>query len=142
VDPDGHCIWDLGVGEGAALYAAGAATVTTAAYLMTPQGKESARAFFTGVAAGVGALINKFSQSNDEKAAPPPGPLPANPEALKEEGHHDTSHPEASAAGHRTFENPQTGDKVRFDQGKPGAPGHEGTDHYHRYNRKTCTARV
>jgi RHS repeat-associated protein len=96
------------------------------------------------IGAGVGGAIVYFgakaiiSHMDDEQAKKdtPPGPLPANPDALKEEGYHDTSHPEASAAGHRTFENPQTGDKVRFDQGKPGAPGHEGTDHYHRYNPK------
>lgn len=61
-------------------------------------------------------------------------PLPANPDDLTQQGYHDVSHPDASAAGHRTFVDPATGDKVRHDQGTPGANGHEGEDHYHRYN--------
>jgi RHS repeat-associated protein len=68
-------------------------------------------------------------------AAPaPPLPLPASPDDLKDQGYTETSHPDAAAAGHRTFENPKTGDKVRHDKGKPGASGREGEDHYHRYN--------
>ncbi|HYP07555.1 MAG TPA: RHS repeat-associated core domain-containing protein, partial [Bryobacteraceae bacterium] len=67
-DPDGHCIWDLCIGEGAAVYAAGAATVTAAAYLMTPQGKESARAAI----AGLGLLINNAADGIRDLVAPPP----------------------------------------------------------------------
>jgi hypothetical protein len=54
-DADGHCFWDLCIGEGIATYAAATAVVATAAYLMTPQGKESLRAAIVGT----GALINK-----------------------------------------------------------------------------------
>ena len=54
VDPDGHCIWDLCIGEGAAVYAVGAAAVGTAAYLMTPQGQQSVR----GTVEGLGLLAN------------------------------------------------------------------------------------
>ncbi len=62
------------------------------------------------------------------------GGLPNKPEDLLKQGYKDVSHPAAANAGHKTYENPVTGDKVRFDQGKPGAPGYEGLDHYHRYN--------
>jgi hypothetical protein len=34
----------------------------------------------------------------------------------------------------REYEDPRTGIRVRFDPGKPGAPGFEGKDHYHIYN--------
>jgi RHS repeat-associated protein len=54
-DPNGHCFWDLCIGEGIGLYAAGTAAVAGAAYLMTPQGKEATRAFIVGT----GLLINK-----------------------------------------------------------------------------------
>lgn len=60
--------------------------------------------------------------------------LPKNPDELKDRGYDETSHPEAAEKGHRTFENQETGDKVRFDKGEPGKPGYEGKDHYHRYN--------
>jgi hypothetical protein len=77
-------------------------------------------------------ISSLFHSSDNGKTAP--APLPANPSDLKGQGYNDTSHPDAASAGHRTFENPETGDKVRFDQGKPGEPGHEGEDHYHRFN--------
>jgi hypothetical protein len=32
------------------------------------------------------------------------------------------------------FENPRTGEIIRFDKGRPGTPGFEGKDHYHRLN--------
>ncbi len=54
-DPNGHCIWDLCIGEGAAAYAVGGAAIATAGYLMTPQGQDSVRA----AVVGTGALINK-----------------------------------------------------------------------------------
>ncbi len=60
--------------------------------------------------------------------------LPKNPNDLAKRGYKETSHPKAAEKGHRTFENPKTGDKLRHDQGKPGKPGHEGKDHYHREN--------
>lgn len=63
--------------------------------------------------------------------------LPKNPDDLLKDGYTETSHPEAAKRGHRTFENSDTGDKVRFDEGKSGANGYEGQDHYHRYNPET-----
>lgn len=60
--------------------------------------------------------------------------LPKKPDDLLKQGYNEVSHPDAKSAGYRTFENPTTGDRVRFDQGKAGQPGYEGTDHYHRYN--------
>ena len=61
--------------------------------------------------------------------------LPANPdELLKRPGWKETSHPEAKAKGHRTFENKKTGEKLRHDEGKVTEQGHEAHDHYHRPN--------
>lgn len=61
--------------------------------------------------------------------------LPVNPDdLLKRPGWIETTHPDAGKAGHRTFENTETGEKLRHDQGKPGQPGHKGHDHYHRPN--------
>jgi len=60
--------------------------------------------------------------------------LPSNADDLLKQGYKEFSHPDAAKAGHRTFENPTTRDKLRFDQGKPDKPGYEGKDHYHRYN--------
>jgi RHS repeat-associated protein len=45
----------------------------------------------------------------------------------------ETTHPE-NRSGSRDFENKKTGEKIRYDKGKPGKPGHEGRDHHHRYN--------
>lgn len=47
---------------------------------------------------------------------------------------HETTHPGQAKAGSREFENKKTGEKIRHDKGKPGAPVHEANDHYHRYN--------
>lgn len=63
--------------------------------------------------------------------------LPRNPNDLLKKGYVETTHPKAAQAGHRTFENPKTGEKVRFDKSTPGTPGHQGKDHYHVYNTKT-----
>jgi RHS repeat-associated protein len=46
----------------------------------------------------------------------------------------ETTHPNQRANGHREFENLLTGDKIRFDQGKPHKYGHGTHDHYHRFN--------
>jgi hypothetical protein len=61
-------------------------------------------------------------------------PLPENPDDLLEEGWEETSHPKAKEAGRRTFKNPETGEEIIFDKGKPGQHGWEGRDHYHRPN--------
>lgn len=75
---------------------------------------------------GLGKLASRFGKS-----------LPKNPNNLLKQGYKETTHADAGKAGHRTFENSQTGDKLRFDQGKPGASGHKGNDHYHRENPNT-----
>jgi RHS repeat-associated protein len=49
----------------------------------------------------------------------------------------ETTHPNQRKAGHREFENTQTGEKIRFDKGDPTRYGHEAYDHYHRYNPKS-----
>lgn len=46
----------------------------------------------------------------------------------------ETSHPSQRATGHREFVNESTGEKIRFDKGKPNETGHKTEDHYHRYN--------
>jgi hypothetical protein len=60
--------------------------------------------------------------------------FPDNPDDLLDRGYNDVSHPEAAANGKYTYENPETGDTVRFDEGTPGAPGNRGADHYHQFN--------
>lgn len=93
----------------------------------------NAHTFFTGEK----GLLAHNGNCRLPKKAPKPKPkkeLPRNPDDLLKDGYHDVSHPGAANAGHRTFENPTTGDKLRFDKGKPGKPGYEGQDHYHRYN--------
>jgi RHS repeat-associated protein len=127
-DPTGHCPWCIVLAPEAltaTAWVAGAVGATGVAVVLQQNADK-----ISGALGDAGrAITSIFTKSNSK-----PGPLPANPDALKDEGYHDTSHPDAAAAGHRTFENPQSGDRVRFDKGKPGAPGHEGTDHYHRPN--------
>ena len=60
--------------------------------------------------------------------------LPNKADDLLKQGYKDVSHPDAAKAGHRDFLNPTTGDRVRFDQGKPGESGYKGQDGWHRYN--------
>jgi hypothetical protein len=62
--------------------------------------------------------------------------LPKKPDSLLKEGYSETTHPEAAQAGKRTFENPATNDKVRFDKDEPGKHGWQGKDHYHSENPK------
>ena len=59
--------------------------------------------------------------------------LPPNPDDLLKDRWVETSNPNAAATGHREFKNPQTGEEVWFDKGRPGKPGFEGKDH-HRVN--------
>jgi RHS repeat-associated protein len=63
-----------------------------------------------------------------------PSGLPSNADDLLNQGYKEISHPDAVKAGHRTFHNPTTGDKVRFDKGKPGESGFKKNDGYHREN--------
>jgi RHS repeat-associated protein len=89
----------------------------------------------TGAWQAVKALNGSISMSEAaDGAQPDANDLPENPDELLDRGYQETSHPNAAKAGHRTFENPETGDVVRHDKGKEGRPGHEGNDHYHRYN--------
>ncbi len=61
--------------------------------------------------------------------------LPNNPdELLNDSNWEETSHPKAKEKGHRSFENKSTGEKLRYDEGKAGAPGHKGESHWHRSN--------
>jgi RHS repeat-associated protein len=89
-DADGHCFWDLCIGEGIATYAAATAVVATAAYLMTPQGKESLRAAIVGTGAlinkaveGVQSLVTKSEAkpSSPSQAENQPAPATANADA-------------------------------------------------------------
>ena len=74
---------------------------------------------------GEGAGNVKFSPNN----------LPKDPQELIKNGWKDVT-PEGMAKNttSREFIDPETGLKVRFDPGKPGANGFEGKDHYHVYN--------
>jgi hypothetical protein len=76
---------------------------------------------------------------SDQPADEPPDEaldrsLPANPDDLLSQGYKEISHPDAAAKGRRTFTNPETGDTVIFDKGRPGKSGYRGRDHYHRIN--------
>lgn len=53
----------------------------------------------------------------------------------------ETTHPGEAKSGSRVFENTKSGEKVRYDKGKPGRPGHKAHDHYHRYNPKASKGR-
>ncbi len=57
--------------------------------------------------------------------------LPDNPDDLVEEGW--VEEPDR-APGRRRFRDPETGEELIFDEGRPGQPGWEGRDHYHRPN--------
>lgn len=59
---------------------------------------------------------------------------PANPDDLLKQGWIETSDLEAVKAGRRTFSKPETGEEIAFDRARPGQPGFEGRDHYHRVN--------
>lgn len=61
--------------------------------------------------------------------------LPINPDdLLKRPDWKETTHPDAKEGGHRTFENKETGERLRHDEAKPGASGHRGESHWHRFN--------
>ena len=61
--------------------------------------------------------------------------LPNSPdELLNNPDWEETSHPIAKEKGHRTFENKAKGEKLRYDEGKPGETGHKGEPHWHRPN--------
>ncbi|MCB1074164.1 MAG: hypothetical protein KDK59_01375 [Simkania sp.] len=61
--------------------------------------------------------------------------LPKNPnDLLSDPNWMETSHPKAREKGHREFKNIETGEILRFDEGKPGMSGHKGKSHWHRLN--------
>ena len=62
--------------------------------------------------------------------------LPHNPDDLVNKGGwKEVTDPRMAAnSSRREFVDPQTGQKIAFDKGKPGATGFEGKDHYHMYN--------
>jgi hypothetical protein len=88
----------------------------------------------TGDTAANAAKPENIVRNTGKKAEPPNPSLPAKPDDLLAQGWKETSHPGAAELGHRTFENPKTGEIVRFDKGRPGGPRFEGKDHYHRLN--------
>jgi len=58
---------------------------------------------------------------------------PGSPKDLKKNPDwKETTHPGQAKAGSREFENKKTGEKVRYDKGKPEKSGHGAHDHYHR----------
>ncbi len=105
-------------------------------------GKVVAIARSSGVIAGaaVGSAITKVSPP-PPLSQPPTNEryvdtrLPQDPDSLlKDSRWKEISHPDAREQGHRSFENQETGEKLRYDEGKPGQPGHKGQSHWHRYN--------
>jgi RHS repeat-associated protein len=61
---------------------------------------------------------------------------PSSPDDLGSEWKEITSS-KNKTGNYRQFENENNGDKVQFDKGKPGEPGFEGKDHWHRFNPKS-----
>lgn len=66
--------------------------------------------------------------------------LPPNPNKLVKRGWIETTNPsQAENSSSRSFVEPKSGIKVRFDAGKEGSPGLRGKDHYHVENpNSTC----
>ncbi|MFT5823668.1 MAG: RHS repeat-associated protein [Crocinitomix sp.] len=46
----------------------------------------------------------------------------------------EVSNPKAAENGHRSYKNKESGNKLEYDVGKVGEPGHKGRDHYHLKN--------
>lgn len=84
------------------------------------------------------AYLNQFAEekrSSMQRKKQVDARLPDNPdELLNDPNWEETSHPGAKEKGHRTFENKETGEKLRHDAAKPGATGHKGESHWHRHN--------
>jgi RHS repeat-associated protein len=79
--------------------------------------------------------IESGSQSLVQKKRQVDTRLPSDPdELLNDPNWEEISHPDAKEKGHRTFENKETGEKLRHDEAKPGATGHKAQDHWHRFN--------
>ncbi|CCB88469.1 hypothetical protein [Simkania negevensis] len=85
-----------------------------------------------GTAVAGSALTNADSPISNRYIDPR---LPNNPDDLLiDTSWIETTHPEALGSGHRAFENQKTGERLHFDEGKPGEPGHKGRSHWHRIN--------
>jgi len=63
--------------------------------------------------------------------------LPTDP--LNDPNYEDISHPEEKESGHHTLKDKRTGEKLRFDEGKPHLTGHRAKDHFHRLNPKATS---
>lgn len=55
--------------------------------------------------------------------------LPTDP--LNDPNFEDITRPELEGKGHHELKDKRTGEVYRYDEGKPGRPGHEGKDHFH-----------
>jgi RHS repeat-associated protein len=128
IDPHGHCFWDLCIGEGIGLYAAGTAAVAGAAYLMTPQGKESARAAIEGT----GLLINKAADAissiftSDAKATSQPKDVYIDPNKYPAAAGHAEDAQKAGQPDVLTVRRP--GASGRRAEATAGTPTKAGTD--------------
>jgi len=60
--------------------------------------------------------------------------LPKDPDEILKQGYKETTHPDADKVGRREFENPDSGDHVAWDTGRPGEKGWKGKNHWHRFN--------
>ncbi len=67
--------------------------------------------------------------------------LPPRGKDLKKRGWKEISHPEQAAHGVYTYEDPNTGLRVRFDEPQPGAPGFGGQPHYHILNPNATSSK-
>ena len=67
--------------------------------------------------------------------------LPPRGEDLKKRGWKEISHPAQAAHGVHTYEDPNTGLRVRFDEPQPGAPGFGGQPHYHILNPNATSSK-
>ena len=67
--------------------------------------------------------------------------LPNDPSDLIGNGWTDITHPDAQGTGHVMLQNDESGLRIRFDEGKPGAPGFRGQNHYHILNPDATSAR-
>ncbi len=89
---------------------------------------------YEGTKGGSGENGNNSSSGNSikEKAANIAQSLPKDPDKLLETGWQETTHPEMrDKSNSRDFFDPSTEITVRFDKGKPEAPGFRGKNHYH-----------
>lgn len=60
--------------------------------------------------------------------------LPQTGQGLLDNGWKDISHPKAISSGHYTYQEPNTGLRIRYDVPRVGANGFEGVDHFHILN--------